>query len=294
MTTNVSDKKNYGKQFFSDVAILALSTFIVKIIGMLYKIPMMAYLGAEGMGYFNSAYDIYSLLFVVSTTGLPVAISILVSKNISKNRLENIKRIYRVSLMLLGSLGLLGTLVMAIFHKNIASIINNNYAAFSILAISPTLLLICISSAIRGYFQGNQIMLPTAVSQVIEALGKLVLGLGFAIIAIGQGYDTPRVASFAVLGVTIGVALSFLYLVLFKILHRPTTRINTFDTTVDSMVVIVKNLVNIAIPITISSSILSLGKIVDMTMILRRLNDMHNEKEGFKELAEKNKNIILV
>lgn len=93
-----TDAKNYGKQFFSGVAVLAISTFIVKIIGLFYKIPMMAYLGAEGMGYFNSAYDIYSLFFVISTTGIPVAISILVAENKAQGRLNNIKRIFRVSL----------------------------------------------------------------------------------------------------------------------------------------------------------------------------------------------------
>ena len=274
MTTNVSDKKNYGKQFFSGVAILAVSTFIVKVIGMFYKIPMMAYLGAEGMGYFNSAYDIYSLLFVISTTGLPVAISILVSKNKSQNRFDNIKKIYRISITLLGALGLVGTLLLAIFHKNIASMINNNAAALSILTISPTLFLICLTSAIRGYFQGNQLMLPTAVSQVIEALGKLALGLGFAIIAINQGYDVPTVASLAVLGVTIGVALSLLYLSLYKLFYKASKRELDCDTKLESTNSIVKNLVSIAVPITISSSILSLSKIIDMTMILRRLNDI--------------------
>lgn len=274
MSTKKTDTKNYSKQFFSGVAVLAISTFIVKIIGLFYKIPMMAYLGAEGMGYFNSAYEIYSLFFVVSTTGIPVAISILVAENKTQGRLNNIKKIFKISLVVLGALGFAGTLLMSVFHDKLAELINNDAAKYCILAISPTVLMICLSSAIRGYFQGNQIMMPTAVSQVIEALGKLLLGLGLAIIAINKGYSIPKVAAFAVLGLTIGVALSLLYLVLYKLLYRIKTTDNALSTSLETNNVILKKLLNIAIPITLSSTILSLTKIIDMTMILGRLNSI--------------------
>lgn len=269
-----TDTKNYSKQFFSGVAVLAISTFIVKVIGLFYKIPMMSYLGAEGMGYFNSAYDIYSLFFVISTTGIPVAISILVAENKSKGRIKNIKKIFNVSLGVLLFLGLVGSLIMGIFHDRLAQAINNNGAAFCILAISPTVLMICVSSAIRGYFQGEQRMTPTAISQVIEALGKLLLGLGFAIVAINQGYDVPTVAAFAILGVTLGVAISMLFLILYKLFKRIDSTDLPLSSSVDTKDQILQKLLKIAIPITLSSTILSLIKIVDMTMILKRLSDI--------------------
>lgn len=270
-----TDNKNYSKQFFSGVAVLAISTFIVKIIGLFYKIPMMAYLGAEGMGYFNSAYEIYSLFFVVATTGIPIAISILVSENKMQNKLENIKKIFRISLITLGILGLIGAVLMGVFHKQLALLINNDAAALSILAISPTILLICISSAIRGYFQGNQIMMPTAVSQVIEALGKLLLGLGFAIIALNKGYTMPEVAAFAVLGLTLGVLISLLYLLIYKIMSKlKYSKDEKISLVIESSDKILKQLFSIAIPITLSSTILSLNKVIDMTMILGRLTDI--------------------
>ena len=272
MQMKKTDNKNYTKQFFSGVAVLALSTFIVKIIGLFYKIPMMAYLGAEGMGYFNSAYEIYSLFFVIATTGIPIAISILVSENKTQSKIENIKKIFRISLITLGILGLIGAVLMSVFHKQLASLINNDAAALSILAISPTILLICISSAIRGYFQGNQIMMPTAVSQVIEALGKLLLGLGFAIIALNKGYTTPEVAAFAVLGLTLGVLISLLYLLIYKMLNKyKYSKDEKISLEVESSDKILRQLFSIAIPITLSSTILSLNKVIDMTMILGRL-----------------------
>ena len=279
MQRKSADSKNYGKQFFSGVAVLAISTFIVKIIGVLYKIPMMAYLGAEGMGYFNSAYEIYALFFVISTAGIPVAISILVAENKTQGRFNNIKRIYQVSLIILGLLGLIGTLLMAIFYNNFAKLINNDRAAFCILAIAPTLLMICISSAIRGYFQGNQIMFPTAFSQVIEALGKLFLGLGLAIIALKKGYNIEQAAAFAVWGLTIGVAISMLFLLIYKSFHNINSENITPINTVEGKGAIVNKLLSIAIPITLSSTILNLSKIIDMTMILRRLGDIGYTQE---------------
>lgn len=274
MLREQTENKSFGKQFFSGVAVLAISTFIVKVIGLFYKIPMMAYLGAEGMGYFNSAYDIYALFFVIATTGIPVAISILISESKTHGNNDNIKRIFRVSLILLGILGLIGTLLMSVFYKEFAHLINNNSAALCILAISPTVLLICIASAIRGYFQGNQIMAPTAISQVIEALGKLLLGLGFAIYAINRGYDIPTVAAFAVAGLTIGVLVSLVFLIIYKALHKVQYNEIKLNYQTEKASAIAKQLINIAVPITLSSTILSLTKVIDMTMILGRLNDI--------------------
>ena len=273
MPTLEKKTKSYGKQFFSGVAVLAISTFIVKIIGMFYKIPMMEYLGAEGMGYFNSAYEIYSLFFVISTTGIPVAISMLISQNYSHGNVGNAEKVYKTSVIALGALGLIGTAVLCVFHKQLSLLIKSDKASFSILAISPALFMICITSAIRGYFQGKQIMIPTAVSQVIEALGKLVLGLGFAIYAINKGYSIHIAAAFAVFGLTIGIGLSLLYLILFKHFHKPTIP-NKPSERVQKTNRILRDIFSIAVPITLSSTILSLSKIIDMSLILIRLADI--------------------
>ena len=275
MQVKNTGNKDYSKHFFSGVAVLAISTVIVKIIGLFYKIPMMAYLGSEGMGYFNSAYEIYSLFFVIATTGIPVAISILVSENKTQKRVENINKIYRISLIALGILGLFGTVLLSVFHKQFAALINNDAAELSILAISPTIFLICISSAIRGYFQGNQTMVPTAVSHIIEALGKLLLGLGFAIIALNMGYSMPQAAAFAVLGISLGVLISLIYLILYKLFYRiKISKDDPSSSLVEPGSKILKQLLVIAIPITLSSTILSLNQVIDMTMILGRLNSI--------------------
>ena len=271
MSLNKADTNKSGKQFFSGVIVLALSTFLVKLIGLLYKIPMMKYLGPEGMGYFNSAYEIYTLFFIISTAGLPVALSIMISENKTSGKLKNVKKIFRVSLFLLGFIGLLGAVFMGAFSDKLSVLINNREARFCILAISPTVLFICISSAIRGYFQGNQIMWPTAISQVIESLGKLGLGLTFAIVAINKGYSMGRVAAYAVLGLTIGVGISMLFLVICKLIYKPRTEAVLLSRETQPSSQIIKRLLAIAIPITLSSAVMSMTRIIDMAMILNRL-----------------------
>jgi stage V sporulation protein B len=153
------------------VAVLTLSTLVVKLIGLLYKIPMMRYLGEEGMGYFNSAYEIYTFFYILATAGLPVAVSILVAERAEKGSLLGVKRIFSVSLALFVVLGLAGTAVLYFGAEKFSELIENSGALLSIAAIAPMVLFVCVSSAVRGYFQGHQNMLPTAISQIIEAAG---------------------------------------------------------------------------------------------------------------------------
>lgn len=266
---------NSKKVFMSGVAVMTLSTAIVKIIGLLYKIPMLSYLGTEGMAFFNAAYDIYTMFYMISTAGLPVAVSIMISENRVRGNVRNIKRIYHVTLALFFIIGSAGMLSMMFGSELFSELIKIDEASYCIIAIAPTLFLICISSAMRGYFQGHQIMTPTAVSQVIEALGKLVIGLLMAAYALKKGYSIPVVASFAVLGLTIGVAISMLYLLLTKFLFRITGKQSRI--TQDSGLLpennstILGNLIKLSIPITVSSSVMGLARLVDTALISSRL-----------------------
>ena len=213
-----------------------------------------------------------TLFFIISTAGLPVALSIMISENKTVGKYRNMKKVFNASLALLVFIGLFGTIFMGVFYNKLALIINNSSAKLCILAISPTVLFICISSAIRGYFQGNQIMFPTAISQVIESLGKLFLGLAFAIVAINKGYSMPEVAAFAVLGLTIGVAISMLFLIICKLVYKPRAETKILSSETQPSSQIIKKLLSIAIPITLSSAVMSITRIIDMTMILGRLS----------------------
>ncbi len=262
-----------GKTFLSGVVVLTLSTVLVKVIGLFYKIPMLHYLGSEGMGYFNAAYEWYATLCVLSTAGLPLASSILIAEARAAHSAVAVRRVERMTLRLFLALGALGSLGLFFGAGAISRLIGSPQTRYALAAVAPTLFFSCLSGAYRGYFQGFQDMTPTAVSQIIEALGKLLLGLGMGIYAWRQGMSAPFVAAWAMLGLSIGVALSTLYLILRRrvgryaaqdVLSEDThaARRGTFS---------VRRLLGYAIPITVSSSVLSLTRLLDMAMILRRL-----------------------
>ena len=126
----VSKNESGSSHFFSGVFILSISTVIVKIIGLFYKIPMLSILGAEGMGYFNSAYEIYALLCVISTAGLPVALSMLVSSYKESGNIERIKEVYRSALLLFVVIGVLGSSLMLAFADKLSEFIKNEGAFY--------------------------------------------------------------------------------------------------------------------------------------------------------------------
>ncbi len=268
------------KRFAFGVTALTLSVIVVKIIGLIYKIPLLKILGAEGMGYFNAAYEIYALFFVVSTAGLPIAVSILISESLASGKGRNVDKIHKVSFALFAVIGVIGSLVMGFGASWLSGLLEIPKASFAIFAISPTILLVCISGAMRGLFQGYQNMKPTAVSQVIEALGKLLLGLLFAVIAKKTGRSIEICAAYAALGITAGSLLSAVYLLFSK--HLPcfvcTSTLHLTETEATGH--ILRRLMLLAIPVTLSSSLSGLTRVVDMSMIFRRLQTVGYESSA--------------
>ena len=269
----MNTKPNTTKKiFFSGVLLLTLSTVLVKVVGLLYKIPMLSYLGSEGMGYFHSAYEIYAIFCIVATAGLPIALSVLVSGALAEGEDREVEEIWRVSLTLFVIIGFVGSLAMWGLARPICRWIKSEDALGCMVSIAPTLFFVCVSSAIRGYFQGHQRMLPTAVSQLLEALGKLIFGLIFAHVALMRGASVPVLAAAAGWGVTLGTVLSTLYLVLEKMrFQKKKNRRAKVVQFFDYGRTIKKKLLRIALPITLGSFLISLTKVVDMSMILRRL-----------------------
>lgn len=259
------------KVFFSGVLLLTLSTILVKFVGLVYKIPMLSYLGSEGMGYFHSAYEIYAVFCIIATAGLPVALSVLISAAVAEGKEREAERIWQVSLTLFVIIGLLGSLLMWGLSGTICRWIKSEDALGCIISIAPTLFFVCVSSAIRGYFQGYQKMLPTAISQLLEALGKLVFGLLFAHFALKNGASVPELAAAAGWGVTTGTVISTVYLAFERLRFKKKSDAKTDTIPPEKGHKVEKKLLQIAFPITLGSFLISLTKVVDMSMILRRL-----------------------
>ncbi len=254
-----------GKKFISGVYVLTLSTVIVKIIGLIYKVPMLKLLGSTGMGYFNSAYEIYAAFCVISTSGIPVAMSLLISSKEDERRRRRIFRVALLTFLILGVACM--TLIIGLAYP-LSHFLGTPKTYFSLLCISPAIFFICLSSAARGYFQGLGQMKQTAISQVIEAAGKLIFGLIFAEVGIRLGLDAPRIAGAAVLGLTLAEALSALYLFMAK--GKTIVR----DEDAGEGRKIFSSLMKTTLPITLSASVLSVTKLIDMTMIFRRLGSL--------------------
>lgn len=248
---------------------LALSTAIVKIIGACYKIPLGNLIGDAGFGYFTTAYDIYSVLLMVATTGLPVAMSRMISEAQALQQGRQIRRIYRTALIVFLSIGIIGAGGMMILCRQLARFMNSPDSWYAILALAPSMLFICIISAYRGYFQGQGNMMPTSISQVFEALCKLILGFGAAWFIMRKWNNVPMAAGGAIIGVTIGTVVSAVYL---GIKHKQADRqVVAMGGEVLTTSATAKKLLAIAIPITLGSAGLQIINLIDAKIVMGRL-----------------------
>ncbi len=270
------DKNGSGKAnkqgFLQGAAILTMGTILVKLLGALYKIPMNRIIGTEGFGHFNVAYSIFNVLLTVSTAGLPIAVSRMISQASTLGNRHQVQKTFRTSLSIFLVLGALCSAAMELFAPQLADWMGDPDAVWAIRVLAPAVLFLCIISSFRGYFQGQQYMTPTAVSQVIEAAAKLVLGLGAVYVVLGLGYSKAEAAGGAIFGVTSGSVLALLYLfVQYCRKHIPPPAVPTGP--VLSTWETARQLLRLAIPITIGSTGLQIFNALDTKIILERLQD---------------------
>ena len=264
--------KHKKQNFLQGAAILTATVAIVKVIGAIYKIPLGNILTDEGYGYFNVAYSIYSLLLTLSTAGLPVALSRMIATANAEGRHMQVKRTFSVAHMAFFVLGLLGTLAMLLFPQQLATAMNSSAAAPSIAALAPSVVLVCLMSAYRGYTQGLSDMVPTSISQIIEVLSKLVFGLVLAWWALQRGLGLPMASAGAIVGVSVGSLLALIYVIVYKYrMDRNAPAPGALHDVPLSRGQTLKRLVAIGIPVTLGSSILSILGLIDTKLILNRL-----------------------
>ena len=264
------------QNFLQGTALLAMATAIVKVIGALYKIPLNAIIGEQGFGYFNTAYEIYNVLLMISTAGLPVAMSRMISQASSLRRYNQVRKIYRTARAIFLGLGISGSLLMTLFCRQLAAFQNQPDAWAAIGCLGPCVLLICIMSTYRGFFQGQSNMLPTSISQVLEAVTKLIVGMIAAIALLKITNSIPLAAGGAILGVTASCLLSAIFLFscfrkTYGDLPITTDEESTFADTA-------KGLLIIAIPITIGSAGLQLLTALETKIYMGRLLDLGNSQ----------------
>ena len=264
--------KEKKQSFMGGVTVLAISTILVKICGALYKIPLGNILGDEGIAHFNTAYNIYAVLLTLSTAGLPLALSKLISEADSLGRSNQVRRCFRTAMAVFVVMGILGTAAMMLLTKELAAWMNNSLAYWPIKALGASFICVSVMCAYRGYAQGRRNMVPTAVSQLIESFFKLVVGLPLAWYIIDQGFGLEIGAAGAIVGVTAGIVLAMLYMIVQYLRQRKDLPVGSDIP--ESHGVIFKRLLWLGIPITIGQAGMSILNMLDQKIIMGQLQNL--------------------
>lgn len=277
--------KQIKKQSFMEgAAVLVIAHLVVKVIGACFKIPLANILQETGMAYFSRAYNLYAAMFVMATAGLPVAVSKMVSESLAKENYSESKKVLRAAVVLLTVIGAIGAAVMFFGARIFADKAFSSPGSYlSILAISPAILFISILSAFRGYFQGHSNMVPTAYSEVLESVAKLVIGLLGAYLFMKVSFEAA--AAGAVFGVTLGGLFALLLLIFFYFKNKKST-LSGDKVPARSTKKIFLKLLTIAIPITIGAAVMSLTNVIDTFMIGNRLQAITVSPKLYNTLTE--------
>ncbi len=255
------------KSLVGGVSILGAAGLICKVVGVLYRIPLAYLIGPVGTALYHKVFPAYNLLLTISSAGIPVAISRMVAHYVTREDPRNARRIFKTALELLCALGLISTVLLLAFSGRIAALQGTQDAKAGYLCIAPSLFFVCAMSAYRGYMQGRRHMLPTAVSQLIEQVGKVAVALPLAALGMKRGGAAWGAAG-ALLGSTIGEAAALLYL----IWQQRRTRGEMLQMSQSrsprlSRKLIARRLTLVAIPITLGACIVPLAGFIDSVML---------------------------
>ena len=267
------------KKFVTGATILAIAGILAKVLSAFFRIPLAsdAMLGEEGIGYYQFPYPIYTLLISISYLGLPSAISKLVSERIAKNKYKEAHEIFKHTFWLLVIVGAVSSAFM-IFGCNWI-IESQNWpqeAKWSLLGLSLAPFFVSFMGAFRGYFQGMQNMTPTAVSQLIESFGRVIVGVGLAAIVLFSidRNNLGLAAGGASFGATAGAILGSLFLVIMYFANRKKIKAN-FANDEGSVKVGFRKaswlVICVALPITLGAAINSVISLIDSALIVDRL-----------------------
>lgn len=263
--------------FVQGAAILGIAGLIVKVIGAAFRIPLANTIGLIGTSYYDTAYPYYSWLLVISSSGLPTAISKMVSERVTLGDYRGAHRVFTTAMQILCCIGLLTSILMFFGSDYIARLHMLPEAAYCFKALAPALFFVALMCAYRGYMQGMQQMVPTAISQVVEQVGKLAVGLTLAFMLLDAGPEYAAMG--ALIGVTVSELLALLYVMLSYRRRWPKIRARLERSVRREAEPVAARLIAIALPITIGASISPLASVVDSALIIRILLKLGYAKE---------------
>ncbi len=269
--------KKTGDSFIKGAAILGAAAIVIKVMGAFFRIPLANLIGDEGMSYYQTAYPMYNWLIVISTAGFPAAIAKTIAERTAVGDHYGAHRVFKTILKLMAIVGMIGMLFMLLGADWVTTYVKNKGGFYSFMALGPAILFVAVMSAFRGYFQGLQDMKPYAYSQIAEQFFRVVVGLGLAFTFYKYGLEYASAG--ATFGATSGAFFGFLIIFLYYRRMKKKGALGEIDTKLPDQVeeserTIIKKVLKIAVPITIGASVIPIMTMLDLFIVMRRLNDI--------------------
>ncbi len=272
---NTTKNKNKKQSFLEGAMVLMIATILVKLFGAIFKIPLGNLLSLEASGDFSTAYDLYLPVYSIALAGMPIAVCRMVASYVANGRYRDARTVLKVAQKTFLVIGIVGTLFMLAFAYPYLLLCGKSISKIPvIIAIAPSIFFCCVMSTYRGYYEGLRNMTPTAISQVIEAVGKLFIGLAFAMIVKKMGMGDVYQAAAAILGIMLGTMFGAIYL---KIRYVKCgdgiteEMLTTCEETPETQKQILKALMVIAIPVVIGSLASQIAGLIDAVTVQNRL-----------------------
>lgn len=271
--------------FIQGSIVLIFSALIVKIIGASFKIPLANMLGGNGMNYFGCGYSLFLPIYAIMVNGLSPAVSKLTAERVSKLDYHSVEKVRKVSLTTFSIIGFIGSALMVILSKIFCTYIADNPKAYlSVVTLAPSVLFGCICSVYRGYYEGLCNMVPTSISQLVEALAKLIFGLTFCNLTITH-YDSissyfpnsdvySLASASAILGISLSTGVGLLVMLTFEPFRKVPKRITI---SIEENRALLKEVFSIMIPIAIGSLMTNLTTLIDLSTIIRLIQKVPND-----------------
>ena len=279
--------------FIIQGSILAIAGIIVRLIGMVYRIPLINIIGKEGNGYYTAAYDIYVILLIISSYSLPTAVSKMVAAKLGKGEYRNSQRVLKTALLYATAAGGIGAAILGLGAEPLAELLRMPFCKYALLSFAPTIWIMAYLGVLRGYFQGTGNMVPTAVSQILEQLVNAAVSIGAATFLFAKGlqadavYETEHYAhAYGAAGGTIGTGAGafaaflfflFLFWVYRPVMRRQKRRHKTGRIAPYSRLLIVMTAT--VVPIVLSSAVYNVSAVIDNYLFSHGMDQLGRTEE---------------
>ena len=292
--SSTAAEKKKESNFVVQGSILAVAGIIVRLIGMLYRIPMTNIIGDEGMGYYSTAFNVYNIMLILSSYSLPLAVSKMVAARIARGQYRNMSRVLCASLVYATIAGGLACFITWNFADFFAgTLFNAPLCSYALRTLAPTIWIMAYLGVLRGFFQGHGTMVPTALSQIFEQIVNAIISVVAAGVLFKVGLDSNKVyettgypEAFGAAGGTIGTGsgalAAFLFMLLLFFLFRPTLKKRIRkdkNGMVESYGQISKILFLTVVPVIISSSVYNINGVIDNGIMAHGMESLGQGKE---------------